>query len=92
MKQRCHFSICLGSKFRISEQEISQEQWLRCLVGLFFLYVVIYHVFNRCSTSTVQCIILKDLKGAKIRQCLFCHQDGGSNRLGRNEVNIKDKP
>jgi len=54
--------------------------------------VVIYHVFNRCSTSTVQCIILKDLKGAKIRQCLFCHQDDGSNRLGRNEVNIKDKP
>jgi len=26
------------------------------------------------------------------RQSLFCHQDGGSNRLGRNEVNIKDKP
>jgi len=23
---------------------------------------------------------------------LFCHQDAGSNRLGRNEVNTKDKP
>jgi len=25
-------------------------------------------------------------------QLLFCHQDDGSNRLGINETNIKDKP
>jgi len=25
------------------------------------------------------------------RQFLFCHQDASNNRLGRNEVNTKDK-
>ena len=25
-------------------------------------------------------------------QCLFCRQDAGGNRLGRNELNIKDNP
>jgi len=24
----------------------------------------------------------------KLRQCLFCHQDGSSKRLGRNEANV----
>jgi len=28
----------------------------------------------------------------QIRQCLFCHEDASSNRLGRNKVNTKDKP
>jgi len=32
------------------------------------------------------------MKSKCFRQCLFCRQDASSNRLGRNEVNTKDKP